>query len=78
MKYSAQAHDIVSLGVAIYFTHIQPRGSLADIEKANACAYRFLACHCESAPGLVTIQHHVSHFLLADLIDHIVQNLNVT
>lgn len=75
MHYSQQAHDLVSLGVAIYCTHIHPSASLSDIEKANARAYRFLASHCESEPGVVTLQDHVSHFLLADLIDDLAQKL---
>ncbi len=76
MHYSQQAHDLVSLGVAIYCTHIHPSASLSDIEKANARAYRFLASHCESGPGLVTLQDHASHFLLADLIDDLAKALN--
>lgn len=76
MHYSEQVHDLVSLGVAIYFTHIHPCASLSDIDKANARAYQFLASRCESGPGLVTLQDHASHFLLADLIDDLAKVLN--
>lgn len=72
MNYSEQAQGLVFLGVSIYTSHINPHVGPSDIKDVTAQAYRFIASRCESDTGLVTLRNQDGHFLLADLIDHLV------
>ena len=75
MEFSKTAHELAFLGVAIYTQAINPRVMPSDIEHVTARAYRFLAFNYE--PGTDPALTRTSHFLLAELIEDLAQNLKL-